>query len=547
MKPFRDTKLGKLPPEIRQIIFTNLLAYGGSDQSPTPLTTFVDLRGSCLAVLKTCRQIYTEAFPVFYASKSYYVAKAQDLVTLLGPISSIPFEPGIFRLDTIASLCLRNVVINKPKWTPESIDRLVSRLSSVTRERLRAERINELDSDILFVNFRDLKSLRKLYLCFQAGQESEVLRWLFNIQDFGRGVIDFMDDFHWSIRWQNVSRDEWNQQYPGFSYHFYRHVGSLGTLDSNTIQTQKERLNISSRASDLTEGQERWIEIDIGSRSYEDTKQYDEELVQHYKEWIEDLYCLAGCPGGASKSQDDGQEKGTQAELGTNVLSDASKGPSTEDTKGNSTLKRPEEGLIDFPTLFNSPAVPSPSTLWPSWSTIISNNGNTQTQVDLDQSSNRAMDAQGGSTSDLPNQPRRSTQPCTTRSLKSHKLKHGNARKHVRLVPSKKCRARVRLGAIRVQKKLTETPTAPESPRIPLATIAAGDLHSNPILKTENSSLHTTNTKVQLRAVTLILALSLAYVIQSEEFEEMVHQMLIMYLSIFLFFTVVKMFSEESG
>ena len=357
MKPFRDTKFGNLPPEIRQIIFTNLLAFSDHDlhtatassssQSPTPLITFVDLRGSCLAVLKTCRQIYTEAFPLFYANKSYYVANAQDLVTML---PRLRHEPRIFRLDTITSLCLRNIVHNKPRWSPEDVNKLLSKVSSFSRESLEAERTNELDFELLFSSFLDMISLRKLYLCIQAGQESEVLTFLFNIQGF-RGVIDFIDDSRWSIRWENVSRDEWKQQYPGFCWNLYRDVGDFGVLDSDLIRLQKERLDISSRASDLTEGQERWIEIDIGSRSYEDTRQYDEELVQHYKERMEPY----------RDTPDSVSSKGSESQQET-----------------------PAEEFDDLSTLSNIPAIPSPSTMWPTWSVISANNGDTQTQVDLD-------------------------------------------------------------------------------------------------------------------------------------------------------------------
>ena len=150
LKPFHDTRFGRLAPEIRQMIFTNLLAsppaYGGHDfraatetssgQSPIPLATFVDLKGSCLAILRTCRQIHFEAFPVFYANNSYHVANAQDLMTMLRHKFCLQVKPRLFRLDTITSLCLRNIIPDKPKWRPEDIDYLISRHEFYTTARL---------------------------------------------------------------------------------------------------------------------------------------------------------------------------------------------------------------------------------------------------------------------------------------------------------------------------------------------------------------------------------------------------------------------------
>ncbi len=71
LRPFLETGFGRLAPEIRAIIFTNLLATpppcGGRDfrleqesmvtRAPISLLKFVDLKASCLAALQICRQI----------------------------------------------------------------------------------------------------------------------------------------------------------------------------------------------------------------------------------------------------------------------------------------------------------------------------------------------------------------------------------------------------------------------------------------------------------------------------------------------------------
>ena len=442
LKPFRDTNFGKLPPEIRQMIFTNLLAsppaYGGYDfraatesssgQSPISLASFVDLKGSWFAILRTCRQIHLEAFPVFYASKSYYVANVQDLVTMLGPRNYLRVKPGLFRLNTITSLCLRNIFSNRPRHSPAFIDLMMSKYQFSDRESLQAKRTIELDSELLFINFQQMKSLRNICLCILAGQEREVLRFLFNIRGFGRGVIDFTDDFKWKIRSRNESAEDWKLQYPGFCYRLYRKGKNNRIVDAEKISTQKEVLDISSRASDLTEGDERWIEIDLGARFYEETKQHHKEILQNVMKALE-----------------------TGHNTPDSVIGQGSE----------SQLERPAEEI-------------------------------------------------------------------------------NNA-----LVKSKKRHTKSKMRGKNVQKNPTELPTAPETPQIHLTTMAKRNSSLDP--EKEKVLLPNTYTKLQLRATTIILALSLAYVIQSDKFEETISQLLTLFLSILLFFTVVAVWSEQSG
>lgn len=319
VKPFRDTGLGRLPTEIRQMIYKNLLAsppaYAGHDiyatakssscQSPIPLATFVDLKGSSLAILRTCRQVHFEAFPVFYANKSYYVAEALDIVTMLRHRSYLRAKPTLFRLDTITSLCLRNIVVYKPRWRATDIEHLISRHGVTNRETLQAEQIPVIRSELSYLDFRDMKSLRTICLCVLAGQEVYGLHFLFNMKGFGRGVIKFIDDFHWSIRSQNVSADDWKLQYPGFCHDFYEIGMSFKLTRHKGLVSQRKHLEERSRASDSTKGIECWIEIDIGPRLYEDTGQHLEEIAQHNKETMQNcLNSTDPVPSQVSESQE---------------------------------------------------------------------------------------------------------------------------------------------------------------------------------------------------------------------------------------------------
>ncbi|CAD6579941.1 MAG: hypothetical protein ASARMPRED_009302 [Alectoria sarmentosa] len=283
-EPFLETGLGGLAPEIREMIFINLLGipprYSGRDfrveqapvvgRPPTSLMVFVDLRTSCLAILQTCRQIYLEAFPIFYAGKSYFLANSQDLAIFVEFGGYLKIGPRLFRVDTITSLCLKDLVVNRPKWRPQQIDYLMSQIHTFNREELEAERTDELDSKLVLVDFGKMRSLRKICLCMRVGQEWQYLQFLFNIRGLRRGVIDFEDKFHWTLRSQNIVGDDWNLQYTAFPNMFFLRGKDFEHLDYHDVGIQADVLNIDSRVSDLVEGDERWVEVDIGSRNYEE-------------------------------------------------------------------------------------------------------------------------------------------------------------------------------------------------------------------------------------------------------------------------------------
>ena len=288
-QPFLQTGLGQLAPELRQQIYSNLLAtpppYGGRDfrsnQAPTvgrppiSLTSFVNLKASCLEVLQTCRQIYLEAFPVFYAGKSYYLANSKDLAQFSRFGGYRKIGPRTFRFDTIISLCLKDLVLVRPMWTPEDIDSLMSERHTFVREELEQELNTDLDDELVLVDLREMTSLRKICLCMRVGQEWQYLKFLFRIRGFRRGVIDFVDNFHWSIRRQRLFGEDWNLQYSAF----YMRGKSFERLDYDDVDIQGEMLNIDSRASDLAEGDERWVEVEIGSRDYDDDRMSESQDV----------------------------------------------------------------------------------------------------------------------------------------------------------------------------------------------------------------------------------------------------------------------------
>lgn len=325
LKPFLETGFGGLAPEIRETLFINLLAtpppFGGrdfrveqtrmTDRSPISLSTFVDLKASCLAVLQTCRQIYLEAFPIFYARKSYYLANSQEFATFLRFGGYLGVGPRLFRMDTITSLCLKDLIINRPAWTPQQTDAPMSRTLTLIREELQAERTNVLDPKLLIAGLKEMKSLRKICLCMRVGQEWEYLYFLFETRGLERGVIEFVDNFHWTIRSQNVLGHDWSLQYTAFPTRFFKRGKNFEMLSYDDISIQREVLKIDSRASDLVEGDERWVEVDIGSRNYEERLPEEQHAPTVPGQVSENQQGLPGGEG-IDASTEDGSDQGSE-------------------------------------------------------------------------------------------------------------------------------------------------------------------------------------------------------------------------------------------
>lgn len=178
---------GELPPELRTQIYQEPLATPPAhavyelitqgiraerqnpNQPATPTTTFVHLPASCPTVLNTCRQIYLEARPVFYARASYYTANAKEfekLIDLNHPRRNFPL-----RSNFITFLYVKDVVtyMNRGDYW----------LAAETR--------------VLTVQLEEWKSLRKTYLCMRVGQEMAYIEFLLWIPCMAGGVIDFVD------------------------------------------------------------------------------------------------------------------------------------------------------------------------------------------------------------------------------------------------------------------------------------------------------------------------------------------------------------------
>ena len=276
-KPFLQTHFGRMPPELRERVFIELLAtpssHAGHDfkaispahrKSTTAPQRFVHIKTSWHQVTRTCRQVYVESRPIFFAAKSYYVTKPQELAQLFSR-SSVSWR-RIFRLDTITALCLKDFVCKIPRYTNDEIDEIMSnpndyRSRAKTRQQLAEESFKMLHTSILY-GLNDLKSLRTVGLCFPVGEETmyvELLYWLTGMQ---KGLVEFVDASNWLIRPQNPE-DVWSIQYACFDNSSYGVGKDDEEIPYDRLSLEKAITDIDSRAPELREGDERYVEVQI--------------------------------------------------------------------------------------------------------------------------------------------------------------------------------------------------------------------------------------------------------------------------------------------
>lgn len=260
-RPFHQTLLGKLPPELRLRGYHELVAtpptHAGQELTAQgiraepknangpgpPTTTFAHLQASCLDILETCRRNYVEAYPLFYARTSYYTDNTKEfsLFMRLGYLFDSPL-----RSSTITSLCVKNLVsqsksLHQPQFS------LISFVTVLGCYRL-----------------AELESLRKLYICMRVGEELGYVELLFRLPRMNRGVIDFLDESHWVLRLQNPE-EEWKVQYACFLGDGWKKGKGDVELSFDEIDIQRRILMNDTQAPGLEQGQERFVEVDINA------------------------------------------------------------------------------------------------------------------------------------------------------------------------------------------------------------------------------------------------------------------------------------------
>ena len=247
---------------------------------------FVHIKASWHQVTQTCRQIYLEANPLFFASESYYLASFHELTDLIeydyrvNPIdwkhvlygySTVP----LFRRDLITTLCLEGLVTDKPLYTIKQIDNMLSdptdyRSGGRTRQQLEAQTVKRLDTRAC-VRLSKLPNLETVGLRMRVGQEMEHVNFLYGVSGMSRGLVEFLDQSHWLIRTQDHN-DEWRIQYSCFTFGDYARDKNMERIPYDRRLVEEEVTDIDSRAPGLQEGDERYIEAQIQRNKSDDNK-----------------------------------------------------------------------------------------------------------------------------------------------------------------------------------------------------------------------------------------------------------------------------------
>ena len=284
-QPFPKTRLGKLPQKLRTQIYHELVAIppihtsrrpstrdlragkGDLDRALTPPTTFVHLQASCFKVLRICRQMYVEAHPIFYSRGSFYTHDMKELVQLGRHLGIRSFSQSSLRKtmvlnSTVTSLCVKNLV----SWSEE-----------------KGHYLKDTDFGSVY-QLRRWNNLQKLCLCMRAGEELGYLEYLFLLPRMNHSVVEFLNDSHWVLLRQ-CPQEEWQIQYACFETNVlgYRRGKGNVELSLEDIEVQRRILKVHSSATELNQGDERYVEVDIGGTSKARMLSGMKELIERFE------------------------------------------------------------------------------------------------------------------------------------------------------------------------------------------------------------------------------------------------------------------------
>ncbi len=229
-RPFLDTGLGELPPEIREMIWVLVLSPHeapaidvGLHQSLGLANAMSDVtlseasppsicdQVSCPALLRVCRMVYQEARDIYYAKTMFRFTDASSLTGFLAKI-------GIEQRSAITTLRLGGLTIKGPMVSQHFLDERypANVVGNRLREDLAAMTITRKHPKAAeaAVYLRKCPHLKTIHLDMKVGEEHLYIVFLLDMCGFRRVVIDFPDTFHWNLRRAPEEFDEWWTQIP---------------------------------------------------------------------------------------------------------------------------------------------------------------------------------------------------------------------------------------------------------------------------------------------------------------------------------------------
>ena len=222
-QPFLNTNLGRVPPEVREIIWKYLLisstshifvqnqnvdAQSQPESQPsgdsqlsskaTPSTIWSTQPFSPeIDLLRTCRLVREECQHIFYSKNSFILASASDL---LGFLRSM----GDDCRDKLRSLHLVGLITDKLSYTEKELDEFCREgwFGFGERDSLAQETGPDLHPHAEKATglLRACKNLKTIDIEFKVGEELGIIHLLQEWHGFDKTAIDFLDDFSWIVR-----------------------------------------------------------------------------------------------------------------------------------------------------------------------------------------------------------------------------------------------------------------------------------------------------------------------------------------------------------
>ena len=236
-QPFLRTGLAKVPPEVRVAIW-KLVVFATTAGQPVKIRP-LDQRRSISSIepaqqgsstnlrqsdkifstvekrevyyfplLLTCRLMYIEAFPIFYANTTFHITHTSILLEFLQRIGSNARKE-------IRSLRMGGLACYKPNYSEDELQDIVRRLGADARPLF--ESMLSPDHNPNYVIAGNLlgtcEHLTRVSLDMLVGEENEYIYYL--TRGRRRIVIDFVDACHWIVRpAQAKEYDTWERNRP---------------------------------------------------------------------------------------------------------------------------------------------------------------------------------------------------------------------------------------------------------------------------------------------------------------------------------------------
>ena len=244
---FLLTSFGSLPPEIRRQIYEEVLIINSlslvdglsvslrkTSAKPGRRCSGRRLPPSCLSLLQTCRQIFLESCPLFYAKNILHLGSAQHLYDFLLSI-------GLERRRHLASLHLAKIVIQVPLFDRAYIDVRCAAMNYGSQMRTILENMtqNMIDPDAQHssVFLAECDYLRKFFLEIAVGEENDHIAWLLSIPGLRHAEVAVTDAFHWELR--ATGKEETRD---GYEVYLERRRG--GKIDVNPLGLDKKVVRV---------------------------------------------------------------------------------------------------------------------------------------------------------------------------------------------------------------------------------------------------------------------------------------------------------------